>query len=157
MATAIVGVRRGYQYYADKIARAKAQCDKVEAALEESKKHFEQRHHEAWESVLAGRMRPQAHNMQLWDAYHHLLELRKHRYELEQIEKEAPAPDTPDRFEIAVIDSYDMKDALKARGYKFTRDARHATKPAWVIAVDTQAAKEEAAWLHAQGIAIQRA
>ncbi|RJQ10653.1 MAG: hypothetical protein C4551_02470 [Bacillota bacterium] len=83
--------------------------------------------------------------------------LAKHRAELERLERKAAEPETPDRIEIRVIYAYEVKDALKARGYWYEPDAAGTVyKPiaGWIKTCDREAAKADIVWLREQGVEV---
>lgn len=76
-------------------------------------------------------------------------------------EQLAAPPATADKIKIAAVDSYDQRDALKARGYRFDREAHWldpagAVKPlaGWTLTLPVSATDrlaEEIAWLRQHG------
>ncbi len=157
MATALVGLQRGYQVYAKMIDEAQGEVDRYQAEIDQCVAKFNESDQAQWQQIIAGKLIPQSHNLALWSAAIAWRYMSEAERKLNRIKREAPAPGTPDKIRIEVVDSFDIKDTLKARGYTFERDTHYTSKPAWVmVTAEQDAAKAEVAWFTAQGIKVER-
>lgn len=87
--------------------------------------------------------------------------LRAAKLRLDAARSEAAKPERPDLWRITCLDSFDLKDELKERGYHFDREAHWrdpvgAKKPlaGWVLVIpvdDVDRMAEEIVWLRERG------
>jgi hypothetical protein len=80
--------------------------------------------------------------------------------EVKRLEADAAQPATADTIKLAVIDSYEQREMLKARRYRFERDAHwrdsvgRRVQAGWVWSGSAEDAVTEIEWLRALGAAV---